>query len=50
MKERVIKVSRDQIESARALIELAGGEDKVDPLYVKIANARRATHTESHPS
>ncbi len=47
MKERVIKVSRDQIESARALIELAGGEDKVDPLYVKIAHARPAQR--AHP-
>lgn len=50
MKQRVIKVSRDQIESARALIELAGGEDKVDPLYVKIANARPAARVQPQAS
>ena len=50
MKQRVIKVSRDQVESARALIELAGGEDKVDSLYVKIANARPAAPVQQQAS
>jgi hypothetical protein len=43
MSKRVVKVSRDQIQSARALIRLSGGEDKVDPVIVKIAHARRPT-------
>jgi DNA-binding transcriptional regulator LsrR (DeoR family) len=37
---QVIAVSRQQIEAARAVIELAGGPDKVDPLIVKIAEAK----------
>lgn len=37
---RIVRVSRDQIESARLLIKISGGEDKVDPVFVKIANAR----------
>ena len=36
-----VKVSRDQIQSARALIEFSGGDDKVDPVIVKIARAQR---------
>lgn len=43
MSERIVKVTRDQIESAKALIRLRGGEDKVDPDIVLIANARRRT-------
>jgi hypothetical protein len=39
---RVVRVSRDQIESARLLIKISGGEDKVDPVFVKIANAQPA--------
>ena len=40
MTDRVIKVSRDQVQSARWLIELHDGdESKVDPLIVKIAHA-----------
>ena len=39
--KRVIKVSRDQIQSARWLIELRGGEDKVDPLIRMIAHAKK---------
>jgi hypothetical protein len=46
MNKRVIKVSRDQIQSAKALIRLSGGEDKVDPVIVKIAHARRRTPEE----
>lgn len=41
MSRRVIKVSRDQIQSARWLIELRGGEEKVSPLVRKIANAQK---------
>lgn len=40
---RVVRVSRDQISAARALIRLRGGEDEVDPVIVKIANAEPAT-------
>lgn len=43
MSQRIVKVTRDQIESAKALIRLRGGEDKVDPDIVLIANARRRT-------
>lgn len=39
--KRYIKVTRDQIQSARALIDFSGGEDKVDPVIVKIARAER---------
>ena len=47
MKDKhVVRVTRDQIQSARALIDFAGGEDKVDPVIVKIAHARRATQPE----
>lgn len=38
-KTRIVKVSRDQVTAARALIELRGGADKVDPLIAKIAQA-----------
>lgn len=46
MNKRIVKVSRDQIQSAKALIRLSGGEDKVDPVIVKIAHARRLTPDE----
>ena len=46
MNKRIVKVSRDQIQSARALIRLSGGEDKVDPVIVRIANARRRSPEE----
>jgi len=36
-----VKVTRDQIQSARGLIDFSGGEDKVDPVIVKIARAQR---------
>ena len=39
---RVVRVTRDQVESARLLIKISGGEDKVDPVFVKIANAQPA--------
>jgi len=38
-KMRIVKVSRDQVTAPRALIELRGGADKVDPLIAKIAQA-----------
>lgn len=42
MSEHVIKVSKDQIQSARWLIELHGGdESKVSPLIRKIAHAKK---------
>jgi hypothetical protein len=37
---KTIVVSHMQVESAKAVIELAGGPDKVDPLIVKIAAAK----------
>jgi hypothetical protein len=37
---KTIVVSHLQVESAKAVIELAGGPDKVDPLVVKIAAAK----------
>jgi DNA-binding transcriptional regulator LsrR (DeoR family) len=37
---RVISVSRQQIEAAKAVIMIAGGPEKVDPLIVKIAEAK----------
>jgi hypothetical protein len=39
---RIVRVTRDQVESARLLIKISGGEDKVDPVFVKIANAQPA--------
>ena len=46
MSKRVVKVSRDQLHSAQMLIRLRGGEDKVEPIIVKIAHARRRTPEE----
>ena len=44
MTKRILKVDRDQIQSARWLIELHDGdESKVDPLIVKIAHAQKMT-------
>lgn len=51
MKDKlVVKVNRDQIQSARALIDFAGGEDKVDPVIVKIAHALRQPRPQSAAS
>ena len=36
---RTIVVSHMQVQAAKAVIEIAGGPDKVDPLIVKIAAA-----------
>lgn len=48
--KRYVRVSRDQVQSARALIDFAGGEDKVDPVIVRIARAQRPEHRESAAS
>jgi hypothetical protein len=37
---QTIVVTDDQVESARALIRISGGPDKVDPLIRKIAEAQ----------
>jgi hypothetical protein len=42
---KTIVVSHLQVESAKAVIELAGGPDKVDPLIVKIAAAKPRKHS-----
>lgn len=39
---QVVRVSRDQVESARLLVKLAGGADKVEPIIAKIAAAEPA--------
>lgn len=35
-----IAVTDDQVESAKALVDISGGPDKVDPLTAKIASAK----------
>jgi hypothetical protein len=40
---KTIRVSPVQVAAARALIELRGGEDKVDPWVVRVAHAEPAT-------
>lgn len=42
MSEKTVWVTRDQVESARALVKISGGLDKVDPLIAKIATAEKA--------
>jgi hypothetical protein len=37
---RTIVVSHMQVQAAKAVIELAGGPENVDPLIVKIAAAK----------
>lgn len=39
--KRIFHVTRGEIETAQLAIKLAGGEDKVDPLVVRIAHAER---------
>jgi len=39
VKPKIIRVSRDQVSAARALVRLRGGVDKVDPVIAKIAAA-----------
>lgn len=38
-----IVVTDDQVESAKALVAISGGPDKVDPLIAKIASAKPRT-------
>jgi hypothetical protein len=38
---KTVTVSRQQVAAARALIRLSGGEDKVDPVIVRIAHAEK---------
>lgn len=43
---KTVWVTRRQVESARALVKISGGLDKVDPYIAKVANAepgRRGT-------
>jgi hypothetical protein len=50
---KTIWVTRDQVESARALVEISGGLDKVDSYIRKIATAepaKRAHHDDRKAS
>ncbi|MDT4934836.1 MAG: hypothetical protein QOK11_2728 [Pseudonocardiales bacterium] len=38
---KTITVSRQQVIAARALIQLSGGEEQVDPVIVRIAHAEK---------
>jgi hypothetical protein len=40
-----IRVTRDQVNAARTLIRISGGEDKVDPVIVRIAHAEQVSPT-----
>jgi hypothetical protein len=40
---QIVRVSRDQVESARLLVKWAGGADKVDPIIARIAAATPAS-------
>jgi hypothetical protein len=40
---QIVRVSRDQVESARLLVKWAGGADKVEPIIARIAAATPAT-------
>lgn len=46
----VLRVTRDQVESARLLIKLSGGEDKVEPLIARIAHAEPPPPDRARPS
>ena len=39
----IVRVSRDQVESAQLLVKLSGGADKVDPIIARIAAATPTT-------
>ena len=43
-----IHVTSDQVDAARTLIKIAGGEDKVDPVIVRIANAEKTQRGGAH--
>lgn len=40
---QIVRVNRDQVESARLLVKWAGGADKVDPIIARIAAATPAS-------
>lgn len=35
----IVRVKRSQVQAAQLLVKLAGGEDKVEPIIARIANA-----------
>lgn len=43
-----IHVSSDQVDAARTLIRIRGGEEKVDPVIVRIAHADDARPQVKH--
>ena len=43
---KTVRVTRDQVSAARALIRLRGGVDNVDPVIAKVAAARPRTPAE----
>ena len=43
---KTVRVTRDQVSAARALIRLRGGVDNVDPVIAKVASARPRTPAE----
>lgn len=43
-----IHVSSDQVDAARTLIRIRGGEDKVDPLIARIAHAEDTPSSAKH--
>jgi hypothetical protein len=45
---KTVRVTRDQVSAARALIRLRGGVDKVAPVIAKIASAR-PSNAAKHP-
>ena len=42
---RTIVVDHENVDAAKALIEIMGGPEHVDPLIVKIANAKPRAST-----
>jgi len=47
---RRIVVSDEQVESAKALVAISGGPDKVEPLIAKIASAEPRRRKDTDPS
>lgn len=43
---KTVRVTRRQVQSAKALVKLSGGLDKVDPYIRKIATAEPAKRTD----
>lgn len=40
---QIVRVSREQVESARLLVKWAGGAHNVEPIIAKIADAQPAS-------